>query len=468
MEIDVFSCLVGALWLCACVRAIDENGMIYGLIQTDSVPIETDNILPQCFYGMGVENCAIVNSAELGLNNYNYYQEIQNPVEASEAVSVYCLEWPYWTLNSADSLVEWNVLCDPVTGDYMDHLNSFGLQIRLAANRWVGDTEIITCPMKRDACTYDQDDYLVGCEETALYMAGFNLTVSIKPKDDGSARWRNVVRCSAEVWETAAQPTAFRARLVLEDASAEAYALGAAALALLLAALLAAAAAALRYFRTKTCDTCHAKLFLGVSKCWKCIFLGAHSPPPALMHMIEHRVEHPEDWHIGPDPSYFTAARRMQQGSLKSRCKAFCELISKYCCCCLRLVTKKTKSIAPREDSIRSFYSKNSNVALANSNVAADSSGSITQKPKDTVQMGQAGRLKSVAGSVPGKGAPVAGRSVRRHGGRLQSSTPASEQQASKASPPHGEEEEDSSGADSGVEEKEGGKVRASVVSFVS
>ncbi|CAM9657386.1 unnamed protein product, partial [Heterosigma akashiwo] len=52
---------------------------------------------------MGVENCAIVNSAELGLNNYNYYQEIQNPVEASEAVSVYCLEWPYWTLNSADS-----------------------------------------------------------------------------------------------------------------------------------------------------------------------------------------------------------------------------------------------------------------------------------------------------------------------------------------------------------------------------
>ncbi|CAM9657455.1 unnamed protein product, partial [Heterosigma akashiwo] len=53
----------------------------------------------------------------------------------------------------------------------MDHLNSFGLQIRLAANRWVGDTEIITCPMKRDACTYDQDDYLVGCEETALYMA---------------------------------------------------------------------------------------------------------------------------------------------------------------------------------------------------------------------------------------------------------------------------------------------------------
>ena len=147
---------------------------IYGKFFRYNYPIENrdiDSINSQCFEGFGYFNCRPTNidSLDFQRNQLPYYVGLQSAVD-----DYYCLQ----CCGKGQQTDFWDLEC-PITAITALQYNMYGLVLHMAKNRFAGDTEYVSCPLKRSVCTYDDNDVTENCDgwqSDVTYLHGYRLT----------------------------------------------------------------------------------------------------------------------------------------------------------------------------------------------------------------------------------------------------------------------------------------------------
>ena len=76
--------------------------------------------------------------------------------------------------------------------------NIYAYEFRFGRMQTLSDQEVITCPLKRSACTYDERNILMNCSSTdSTYLWSYTLNVQVVEYSDNLGYWKGVSSCSA-------------------------------------------------------------------------------------------------------------------------------------------------------------------------------------------------------------------------------------------------------------------------------
>lgn len=270
-------------------RAQDLN--VYGLFVMYNVPLDArnvQNVYAKCFEGMGFESCLPVIPTDV--ISYEsllpYYREL-----ASYYGQPYCLQCCGESIDYVDT---WDLYCD-LDDTTKSKANLYGMELRLARNRYDGDTGIISCPLRRSACTYSSEGKTLGCDRSTdhTFLVGYTLTIEVEQYSGSFRYWRGASRCSIESYESNWPLNAtnqFHETIimkhvpaVLPDYTDETKLL------FILLLLYFLAYGGLYALRKKRCCYCQQKLVWSFNMCLKCWFVGAQPPDPVLLKMMEEK-----------------------------------------------------------------------------------------------------------------------------------------------------------------------------------
>ena len=132
---------------------------IYGGYLVYNFPIDArtiDSLIGKCFRGLGFLNCKPQNFADpfVKANYLPYYLQLESIID-----DYYCTQCCGINQNVDD----WDLKCALRAVDAL-RSNVYGQVLYLAKNRFQGDRELVSCPLKRSACKYDGNDKTLSCD----------------------------------------------------------------------------------------------------------------------------------------------------------------------------------------------------------------------------------------------------------------------------------------------------------------
>jgi hypothetical protein len=154
----------------------------------------------------------------------------------------------------------------------------FGYELRMARNRYQGDSSYVTCPLRRTACRYSDSGATILCNKamdaaSPTFLVGYTLTVEVGQYEESMAYWRGVSKCSIQAFErnhSLAPGEAFTEHLVmLHPPSIKTLTFDYYKLLVLLVFVLFVAYCLLYFCRQKHCVYCNKKLVFSKQLC-KC------------------------------------------------------------------------------------------------------------------------------------------------------------------------------------------------------
>ena len=285
-----------------CLIQSDFN--IYGAIVDSGEVIDASTIskyYSTCYDGFGFTHCKAkqADDDQVLVHTLPYYRDfyLLNGVN-------YCLQ-----CCSSNSIPDdWNLECIQYTG-VAPITNVYGYELRMARMLTLSDTEIIRCPIKRTACTYNESDpfEVIECSDDNTMLWGITVQFWITVRSINFATWRSVEQCIVTVDERTEQlPNGanFAENYILYHTVApqkpstfdrSLYSLF----------TLFCLYFLIYYFRTERCIICDKKLILFYQRCYLCRFYGAYPPDPLLMKAMEEKGSQLQ----GKYPSKFPGVR---------------------------------------------------------------------------------------------------------------------------------------------------------------
>jgi hypothetical protein len=129
-----------------------------------------DQIYSKCFQGLGFINCKPVNADDntIRANALPYYLDMVTAIDA-----YYCAQCCFQN----QEVDIWDLSC-PMTVSSAAQSNVYGYVLYMAVKSSKTDTSIISCPLKRSGCTYDDSGKTIGCNrfDDTKYLVGYTLT----------------------------------------------------------------------------------------------------------------------------------------------------------------------------------------------------------------------------------------------------------------------------------------------------
>ncbi len=306
------------------VFASGQDLNIFGKFELVAVPIdakELSRIKSKCFSGFGFPSCRPVYQQDpfVKAKNLVYYNNLENLYG-----SLYCMQCCGAQPNHQDV---WDLYCD-VDVVTAKESNMYGTELRLYANQFSGDTNIVRCPVRRSICNYDQNGEYIDCPNQAndpLTMVGYTLTLEINRIDHYFTYWRGVQSCKIDVEESPIplDPNnggKFRETIIVNHHSSFSDLFDVSKLAIVMLCTYLICYGTFYYFRRRKCVYCGNKLVFSDEMCHRCKFVGAHPPDPVLLAALESKGEHlqgvlPE---VFPHSTEMVAFYRSQRDILKA------------------------------------------------------------------------------------------------------------------------------------------------------
>ena len=264
-----------------------QDKSIYGKFEQAVVPLdakEQAQILAKCFWGLGLTTCvADYQDDDIILQrNHPFYNEINDNYG-----SAYCLTCCGEHEERKDI---WDLSCDLDISTAATS-NLYGYELRLAAMQYDGDQSIVTCPLKRTACTYEDDGVtLIGCAVDDTYLVGYTLTLEVQEFDKNFNFWTGIKSCSlvAEESDTAlGSGDLFRETIIMKYPWDIMNTLDFVKPLIALLVVVTLSYIILYTFRRKTCCYCQGKLVWSQDMCIRCKFVGAEPIDPVLLAALE-------------------------------------------------------------------------------------------------------------------------------------------------------------------------------------
>ena len=284
-----------------------QDTSIYGKFEQAVVDIdarERAQVLAKCFWGLGFPTCManLQDDDIVQQRNLPYYNEMPDNYGAN-----YCLAC---CGDHEDRVDTWDLMCD-MDIQTASESNVYGWELRLASNQYDGDQTVVTCPLKRSACSYESDGTtLISCGTDDTYLVGYTLTLEIQKYDQNFNYWRGIASCSI-VAEESTTPLAsgdqFRETIVMNYPFKFEHSLDFAKPVLVLVALVFFAYMLLYICRRKRCCYCQNKLVWSEDMCIRCKFVGADPPDPVLLAALESKGQHGQ----GTEPERFPGSTRV-------------------------------------------------------------------------------------------------------------------------------------------------------------
>lgn len=186
----------------------------------------------------------------------------------------------------------WELSCIQYT-NVAPKTNLYGYELRIARLLTLTDTEVIRCPIKRTACSYNESNpnQVIECvaDDTMLWGITVEFWVTIRSVNFQS--WRSVEKCSVTVDErTELLPNGapFAENYILYH-SRHPQSLSAFDGTLYSLICLLSIYLFLYYLRKDRCIICDKKLVIFCKRCYLCRFYGAYPPDPLLTQAMEEK-----------------------------------------------------------------------------------------------------------------------------------------------------------------------------------
>ena len=283
-----------------------QDKSIYGKFEQAVVPLdakEQAQILAKCFWGMGFTTC-VANYQDDDIilqRNTDYYNDITDNYGSS-----YCLTCCGEHEEKQDT---WDLHCD-LDISTASSSNVYGYELRLGAMQYDGDQTIISCPLKRTACTYEDDGVtLIECVADNTYLVGYTLTLEVQEYDKNFNFWTGIKSCSL-VAEESTTPLAsgdtFRETIIMEYPWDIMNTLDFAKPLIALFIIITLTYIVLYTFRRKHCVYCQGKLVWSHELCLRCKFVGAEPIDPILLEALEDKGLHGQ----GEMPEQFPGSKK--------------------------------------------------------------------------------------------------------------------------------------------------------------
>jgi len=298
---------------------------IWGAIDNSEEELDESAVLLSygtCYQGFSFTRCK-ANQADddtVFLNDLPYYRNFDDVWGIN-----YCLQ----CCGEDREFDIWDLKCE-VDADTGPETNFYGYELRMARNEFETDTEIITCPIKRSACTYNESDgTLIFCdvENDDTYLVGVEVTLEVVMMSKNFFSWRSVRSCSVIATESTvplATGDYFREKYIIYHSVGK-HQWNPAQIVLLWLISVLGIYVVLYYCRRQRCIVCAKKLVFFKDMCYLCRFYGADPPDPLLLKAMEEKGEFLQ----GDLPERFPGSRR---------CVSFCEgiyrCIARCCSCC--------------------------------------------------------------------------------------------------------------------------------------
>lgn len=279
---------------------------IYGMFDYYKNPISARSInviYSRCFTGVGLLTCVPNQADDDYVKNYDmpYVETIPD-----YAGSTYCLQCCGTNPTHIDI---WDLYC-PVDGGTRNQFNLYGYELRMARHRDSKDTTVITCPLRRSACTYTSTGSTISCNRAAdnTSLAGYTLKLKVKEWDEMFGFWRGVESCEIETIEVKGPlPIGykFHEKIILDHEPLKYPTYDYGKILILLVLVVFVVYGSLYCCRRKRCPYCQNKLVLSLNLCMVCRFYGVKPPDPVLLQALESKGETIQ----GPIPERFPGAK---------------------------------------------------------------------------------------------------------------------------------------------------------------
>ncbi len=272
-----------------------QDKQLYGQFLVYNYPMDartTDEINSQCFEGIGYINCRPQNldTRESRDNAMPYY------VSLLEIVDDYiCLQ----CCGINDGVETWDLQC-PITMVTALTYNKYGLVLHMGKRRFEGDREFVSCPLKRSACTYDENtgetlsctnlDYL----DDNTYLVGYTVTVDIIQYSEYMSYWVGVESCSIETIESSTpliENDMFKEKIIMNRLKVPTT-FDSFRITVLFFLLIFVLYPVCYYCRKAECSVCCKKLVFFIDRCPMCRFVGAYPPDPRLVTALESKSKY--------------------------------------------------------------------------------------------------------------------------------------------------------------------------------
>ena len=279
------------LFFAALGQLQDKN--LYGEFMVYNYPMDAraiDSINSQCFEGMGYINCKPVNlsTRESRDNSIPYYVQLLDIVD-----DYICLQ----CCGINQNVDIWDLEC-PITMLTALTYNNYGLVLHMAKRRFGGDREIVSCPMKRSICNYDEitgetidcDGYLN--DET--YLIGYVLTLNVIQYSEYFSYWKGITSCSIEALESSSplvENDVFKEKIVLVHLPVSPT-FDYFRISVLFILLIFVLYPIMYYCRDANCSVCSRKLIFFFNRCPMCRFVEAHPADPRLVSALEEKSKY--------------------------------------------------------------------------------------------------------------------------------------------------------------------------------
>jgi hypothetical protein len=271
---------------------------IKGFLNLHSIPIdqkEIGKVTGNCYDGSGLVTC----KAHFADDDTTLKDELPYYLTIGEtAGAVYCLQCCSTVPSNIDL---WDMYC-PVTSSSINQVNYFGYEGRFARSRTATDTTIITCPLKRKNCRYDDNGKVIGeCNQDNTVLTGYTLTLNVVQYNVNFKYWRGVESCEFETYETNATDAStgnttlpfrnFKETIIMRHIPPTIPSWDFSKISLFSLFFIFVVYGALYFCRKKHCEFCGNKLVLSFHLCYKCRWVGAKRPDPVLLQALEEKAQ---------------------------------------------------------------------------------------------------------------------------------------------------------------------------------
>ena len=187
-----------------------------------------------------------------------------------------------------------------------------GWELRLSANQFADDVNIIRCPLKRSICNYDANDEFIDCPDQdvdPLHLVGYTLTIQVNKIDQYFSYWRGVKSCNIVPIEATTRlqdDQQFQEVIVLQHSAEFSDVADFSKLGLFMGIMYCHFYGVLYFCRRRRCVYCQGKLVFSTEMCHRCKFVGADPPDPVLVAALHAKGEHIQ----GAMPERFPGSRK--------------------------------------------------------------------------------------------------------------------------------------------------------------
>lgn len=279
---------------------------IYGMFDyyRTAINARTTNVIySRCFSGVGLLTCVPKQADDDYVRNYDlpYVETIPDYYG-----STYCVQCCGTNPTHIDT---WDLYC-PTDAGTRSQFNLYGYELRLARNRGNGDNAVITCPLRRSACTYTESGATISCDRASdnTSLAGYTLKLRVKEWDSMFAFWRGVESCEIETVEMKGQlplTYKFHEKIIIDHTPLKYPNYDYPKVLIVLVLVVFIVYGFLYFCRRKRCPYCQNKLVISLNLCMACRFYGVKPPDPVMLKALESKGEIIQ----GPIPERFPGAK---------------------------------------------------------------------------------------------------------------------------------------------------------------